>query len=203
LGVWDSAEEIDFDSLPEQFVLKCNHNSGGLVICKDKSKLNIAETRKKLSMALKEDYYLNGREWPYKNVPRKIIAEKFMVDESGGLTDYKFFCFKKRVDCVMVCIDRHLNDTKFYFFDEHWNLKRINKRGIDAPSNFTLPKPNCMDEMFRIARVLSENLPFVRCDLYECSGHIYFGELTFFPDCGYDTNLLPQTDKYFGDLIEF
>lgn len=202
LGVWDSPEDIDFEQLPNQFVLKCNHNSGlGMCICKDKSKLDIKKVKRELSKGLKQDYYLHGREWPYKNVPRKVIAEKYMTDESGGLIDYKFFCFNGKVDCVMVCLDRHLQDTKFYFFDNEWNLKRLNVRGKNAPSSFTIRKPPCMDKMFEIAQELSKNIPFVRVDLYECANKIYFGELTFFPDSGFDSNILSETEIYFGNQI--
>lgn len=202
VGVWDDPEEIDFDALPDRFVLKCNHNSGlGMCICRDKSKLDLDAVRAELRRGLKQDYYLTGREWPYKNVERKIIAEQFMTDESEGLIDYKFFCFDGVVDCVMVCIDRHLGDTKFYFFDKDWELKRLNIRGKNAPEGFTLRKPTCIDEMFEIAARLSKGLPFARVDLYECGGRIYFGEITFFPDSGFDPNLLPETDRYFGDLI--
>lgn len=202
LGVWKTPDEIDFDKLPNQFVLKCNHNSGlGMYICKDKAKLNITKVKNDLNKGLKQNYYLTGREWPYKNVPRRIIAEKFMVDESGGFVDYKFFCFNGVVDCVMVCLDRHLDNTKFYFFDKNWNLKRLNIRGKNAPSDFTIRKPKCMDEMFKIAETLSKGIPFVRIDLYESFGQIFFGEYTFYPDSGFDPNLLPETDRYFGNLI--
>ena len=102
----------------------------------------------------------------------------------------------------MVCIDRHLGDTKFYFFDKDWNLKRINPRGKAAPVGFTLRKPQCMDKMFHIASQLSKGLPFVRVDLYDCGGKIYFGEMTFFPDSGFDSNLLEDTDAYLGNLID-
>ncbi len=203
LGVWEHPEDIDFDALPESFVLKCNHNSGkGMCICKDKNKLDRDKTLLELRQGINENYYLINREWPYKNINRRIIAEKFMVDESGGFIDYKFFCFNGVCDCVMVCLDRHLGDTKFYFFDKEWKLKRLNIRGKNAPEDFTLRKPPCMDKMFEIAEKLSENMPFVRVDLYECMGQIYFGELTFFPDSGFDPNLLPETDKYFGSLIK-
>ena len=204
LGVWDDPDEIDFDALPDQFVLKCNHNSGlGMCICKDKSKLDIEKVKADLRKGLKQDYYLTGREWPYKDVPRKIICEKYMSDspDSKNFTDYKFFCYNGYVDCVMVCLDRASGDTKFYFFDKDWNLKRINVRAINAPADFTLPKPVCMDKMFDIAAELSKGFRFVRIDLYQSNGHVYFGEMTFFPDSGFDANLLPATDQYFGDLM--
>ena len=205
LGVWDNPDEIDFNALPNQFVLKCNHNSGlGMCICKDKSKLDIDKVRSELRKGLNQDYYLVHREWPYKNIPRKIICEQYMEDSSqkGSLTDYKFFCFNGVADCVMVCLDRFSGDTKFYFFDKSWELKRLNIRGKNAPEGFTIPKPICMDEMFRIAEQLSAGLTFSRIDLYECNGKVYFGEITFFPDSGFDANLLPETDQYFGDMID-
>lgn len=205
IGVYNDVKKIDFNKLPNQFVLKCNHNSGkGMIICRDKQNLDIKKTRKELKKGLKDNYYLLGREWPYKNVKRKIICEQFMQDNDNliGLTDYKFFCFDGYVDCVMVCIDRHLKDTKFYFFDKNWNLKRINKRGLEAPNDFTLPKPKNIEKMFEIASKLSTGIPFVRVDLYDCNGKIYFGELTFYPDSGFDSNLLPETDEYFGKLIK-
>ena len=135
---------------------------------------------------MKRKYYFVHREWPYKNVPRKIICEKFMSDAPGAIdfTDYKFFCFDGYVDCVMVCLERSSGNTKFYFFDEKWELKRLNIRGKNAPEGFTIPKPECMDEMFKIASKLSEGMPFVRVDLYQSNGQVYFGEMTFFPDSG-------------------
>lgn len=202
LGVWDCVEEVDFDSLPNQFVIKCTHDSGSYVICKDKRLLNVDDVKKKLGRALKKNFYDAYREWPYKNVRPRIIAEQYMEDRNGAFVDYKFSCFNGSVDCVMVCLDRHLHDTKFYFFDREWNLKRLNIRGKNAPDGFTIPKPSCMDEMFDIAAKLSENIPFVRVDLFECDGKIYFGEMTFFPDSGFDANLLPETDIYFGKKIE-
>ena len=175
-----------------------------MCICKDKSQLDIPKVKRELRKGLKENYYLSGREWPYKNVPRKIICEKYMKDnaDSKDFTDYKFFCFDGYVDCVMVCLDRSSGDTKFYFFDKDWRLKRLNVRGKNAPEDFTIPKPSGMDEMFRIAEELSKGLPFVRVDLYQSDNQIYFGELTFFPDSGFDKNLLPETDQYFGNLIK-
>ena len=207
IGVWDDPDDIDFDALPDKFVLKCNHNSGlGMCICTDKSELDFEKVIHELKRGIKQDYYLTNREWPYKNVPRKIICEEFLVDEAsesnGGLVDYKFYCFNGYVDCVQVCIDRASGDTKFYFFDEDWNLKRINPMGKEAPEDFTLPRPKKLAEMFDIARKLSKGHPYLRVDLYECNDKIYFGELTFFPKSGYNSNLLPEGNKYFGDLID-
>ena len=201
LGVWDSFDEIDFDSLPDQFVLKTTHDNGRVVVCRDKSRLDKDKAREILTKSLNNDFYLQGREWPYKNVPRRIIAEKFLIEE-GGLTDYKFTCFDGEVDNVMGCYERSSGETKFYFFDKDWNLLRLNRRGKQAPEGFTMPKPKNVERMFEIASILSKGHPYVRVDMYNIDGHIYFGELTFFPDCGYDTNLLPETDKLFGERIK-
>lgn len=207
LGVWDDPEQIDFDKLPNQFVLKCNHNSGlGMCICKDKAKLDIPKVKKELKKGLRQNYYLCGREWPYKDIKRRIIAEKYMTDspDSTDFTDYKFYCFNGYVDCVVACYERSTGDPKFYFFDKNWELKRYNKRGKAAPEGFTMPKPENMDKMFAIAEKLSKDVgsPFLRVDLYNSNGQIYFGELTFFPDSGFDANRLPEMDRYFGDLIK-
>lgn len=205
IGAWDHPEEIDFNALPEKFVLKCNHNSGeGMYICRDKSVMNPNKVKKDLRRGFAQNYYLKTREWPYKDVKKKIICEKFMSDspDASDFTDYKFFCFDGKADCVMVCLERSSGNTKFYFFDEKWELKRLNIRGKNAPEGFTIPKPECMDEMFKIAAKLSMGMPFVRVDLYQSNGQIYFGELTFFPDSGFDENLLPETDEYFGSLID-
>lgn len=202
LGVWDNPDDIDFDKLPNQFVLKCNHNSGlGMCICKNKSKLNIEKVKKELRKGLKQDYYLRGREWPYKDVPRKIIAEKYITENGNDLIDYKFFCFNGQLDSVMLCLERNTGNTKFYFFDRYWNLCRYNIRGKEAPKDFTLSKPYNIEKMFEIAEELSKGLPFARIDLYNVNGQIYFGEITLFPDSGFDSNLLLETDKYWGKLI--
>ena len=347
LGVWYHFDDINFDELPDQFVLKCTHDSGGLVIVKDKSKLDIDVARRKIEDSLKTDYYMVGREWPYKNVKPRIIAEKYMVDQfenelmdykffcfdgkvkcsyvctdrftesglkctfynrewekmqiehgypksdaeihkplkydemldiaeklsknipflrvdfyeiqekiylgeltfypqcgfgkfepsgwdkklgewikllggyllntgkyvlflyqaekktiSNSLTDYKFYCFNGYVDCVMVCGERETGQPKYYFFDKEWNLLRINVMGKEAPEDFTLPKPSCMDEMFAIASKLSQDIPFVRVDLYACNEQVYFGEMTFFPSSGFGKNYLPEAEEYFGSLIQ-
>lgn len=204
LGVWDRFEDIDFDALPNQFVLKTTHDSGGVVICKDKSQLDKDAAKRKIEKSLSTNYYWSGREWPYKNVPPKIIAEQYITDspDVDVITDYKFYCFGENVDSVLVCVERETGTPKFYFFDQDWNLRRYNKRGKEAPEGFTLPKPHKMDEMFQVALKLAQscNVPFLRIDLYNSNGQILFGELTFFPSSGFDANRLPETDLYFGSL---
>ncbi len=212
LGVWERPEDIDFDRLPDRFVLKTSHGggSGGVVICKDKSRFDRRGAVKKLKKAMKSNIYLNFREWPYKHVHRCVLAEQFLSTDrrspddlnSSGLADFKFFCFNGKADCVMVCLERETGDTKFWFFDRDWNLLRYNIRGIKAPADFMLPRPGKMDEMFELAEKLSQGLPFSRVDLYNVNDYIFFGEITFYPASGFDPNLLPVTDEYFGSLID-
>lgn len=203
LGVWDTFEEIDFSTLPEKFVLKTTHDSQSVVICTDKSKFDVEAARERLTASLGRSYYLKYREWPYKNIKPRILAEEYMVDESGTeLKDYKFSCYDGDAKDVMLCYDRASGDTKFYFFDRAWNLLRYNRRGKQAPEGFTVPKPKNMDLMFDIASRLSEGIPYLRVDLYNVDGHIYFGELTFFPRSGCDNNLLRETDLLFGSRIQ-
>lgn len=204
LGVWEKPEAIEWDKLPEQFVLKTTNGGGnsGVVICKNKETLDKDAAIVKLNHSLAGDIYKYYREWPYKDVPRRIIAEQYLEDESGQLEDYKFTCTDGVAHNVMLCYDRNSGDTKFYFFDRDWNLLRLNKRGMAAPKGFTLPKPKNIEKMFDIAGKLSTGLPYARIDLYNVNGHIYFGEITFFPQSGFDSNLLPKTDIAFGEMID-
>lgn len=201
LGVWRSPEEIDFESLPNQFVLKTNHSGGntGVIIVKDKNKIDRSAIVEKLRASLKSDIYTTFREWPYKNVERKVFAEAYLGDD---LADYKFYCYNGYADAVMICVDRQIGDPKFYFFDKQWNLKRYNKRGKEAPADFILPKPDGVDRMFELASVLSKDLPYARVDFYNVNGKIYFGEITFFPASGFDKNRLPESDLLFGEMIK-
>lgn len=203
LGVWDSPDEIDFDKLPNQFVLKCNHNSGlGMCICKDKSKLDIKKVKKELKRGLKQDYYLTNREWPYKNVPRKIIAEKYMVDEGSpqGLKDFKFMCFDGKVKCSFVCTERFATDgLKVTFYDTSWNVMPFERHY--PRSKTPLVKPFNYDEMVILAEKLSEDIPFVRVDFYSVKGKTYFGEMTFFPGAGLEEFTPFEWDKKIGDWL--
>ena len=177
LGVWDSPEEIDFDKLPNEFVLKCNHDNG-IIICKDKSSLDIEKVKKELSFRLKRDYYRKLREWPYKNVPRKIICEKFMKNTDGEeLLDYKLFCFNGEVKITEVNSDRFSNNIKEDHFDSSWNHFELTGRPM---SEKELKKPVFYSEMVQIAEKISKDIPFLRVD-YNCwNGKLYIGEMTFF-----------------------
>jgi hypothetical protein len=181
LGVWDSVDDIDFDKLPNQFVLKCTHDSGGIVICTDKSQLDVEKAKAKLRAGLKKNYSPQSREWPYKDVPRRIIAEQYMVDESGyELKDYKFFCFDGVPKALFIASDRGnpTEETKFDFFDTEFNHLPF----TNGHPNSTKPilKPKGFEEMKKLAGELSQNLPHARIDFYDINGQIYFGEITFF-----------------------
>lgn len=199
LGVWDSFDEIDFDKLPEQFVLKCTHDSGGLVICKDKSKLDMEKARKKISACLKNNYYWTGREWPYKKLVPRIIAEKYMVDESGTeLKDYKFFCFDGEPKCLFIATDRP-HDTKFDFYDVEF--KHLPFTNGHPYSGRELKKPQGFDEMLRLARILSKGIKQSRIDFYDINGKVYFGEITFFHWSGFMPFEPEEWDYTLGSYI--
>lgn len=202
LGAWDDPDKIDFDKLPMQFVLKCNHNSGlGMCICKDKNKLDIAKVKNDLRKGLKQDYYLTGREWPYKNVPRKIIAEKYMVDESGyELKDYKYYCFDGKVRIVMINSDRMSSlETKANYFDENYQPLDF----VWGYENAKIPpaKPEKFEEMKSLAEKLSKGIPHVRIDFYQTPQGIFFGEMTFFDGSGFDTIEPIEWDYKIGSWI--
>lgn len=204
---WDSVDEINWDMLPNQFVIKWNFGCGENLICFDKSKLDIADAKKKLNDWYKEHdtFYLTYAEMQYKGIPPKLICEKLIETEDGGLpVDYKLYCFKGYADCVLVCTGRQ-NDghgTKYYFFDKEWNLKRYNKNGKNAPANFTLPKPDGIEKVFEYAEKLTKPFPFVRADFYLEKGKVTFGELTFTPCGGFDVNRLPETQRLFGSMVK-
>ena len=202
LGVWDRFEDIDFDVLPDQFVLKCTHDSGGLVICRDKATLNIEKARKKINKSLATNFYLRGREWPYKDVKPRIIAEAYIQDEkTKDLPDYKFFCFNGEPKALFVATERNTvgEETKFDFFDmdfNHIDVRNGHPNGIVPPS-----KPACFEEMRRLAEILSADIPHLRVDFYEVNEKVYFGELTFFHWSGFVPFEPEQWDKQFGDWI--
>lgn len=206
LGVWNSPKDINFELLPEKFVLKCNHDSGGVIICSSKSKKDsryFANISKKMKAKLKRNYYYYGREWPYKNIEKKIIAEAYMMDSGDNeLRDYKFFCFAGYVDSVMVCTERSTGNPKFYFFDKEWNFKKYDKNTANDKEYLNIKKPENFKKMCEIAAKLSQNIPFVRVDLYECNKKIYFGELTLYPDSGFDDDIFKEADIYFGSLLK-
>ena len=194
LGVWKSEKDIDFDTLPDRFALKCNHDSGTIVVCSDKSALDKEKTRKILGKALRTNYYLTGREKPYKYVERRIFAEQFLQNEGiNELLDYKFFCFDGVPRITKIDYGRAVAHHANYY-DMDMNLLPF---GVvtSHPTDRVFTKPDNFGEMVDIAKKLSAGIPFVRVDLYDVGGKIYFGELTFYPTSGFN----PFTD-YNWDL---
>ena len=202
LGVWDSFEKIDFCSLPNQFVLKCTHDSGSVVICRDKSTFDIEKAREKLTRKLKSNLFWHGREWPYKKLKPRILAEVYMEDEkTAELRDYKFFCFDGEVKALFIATDRQKmgEEVKFDFFDPDFNWLPF-RQGHDH-ANIHPEKPVCFDEMKELAAKLSVGIPHVRVDFYEVNGKVYFGELTFFHFCGMVPFEPEEWDEILGEWI--
>lgn len=199
IGVWKNAREIDFNEMPNQFVLKCNHDSGSVIFCKNKNEFDIVKARKKLNHALKKGTFYHGREWPYKNVERKIIAEKFMSDGTGKeLNDYKVFCFNGVARLVQIHKGRYSNHTQDYY-DIEWNKLDI-YQGVPQSSEL-MPKPEFLDEMLRLSEILSQGIPEVRIDWYAINGVLYFGEMTFFDGSGFDEFEPDQWNEILGSWI--
>lgn len=204
LGVWDKPEDIDFDALPNQFVLKCNHNSGlGMCICKDKDSLNKKQALKNLRKGFHEDFYLRHREWPYKDVPRKIIAEQYMSEDTGKeLMDYKIHCFDGEPKFILVCSDRFSESgLREDFYDTNWELLDI-RRPTHPNSPNGIKKPELLDEMLHLASILSKDMPFSRIDFYVINSKIYFGEITFFPTSGFEAFEPDGADEWIGQLLD-
>lgn len=181
LGIWNKWDEIDFSKLPKQFVLKATHDSSGVVIVKDKDTLDWTAAREKIENSLKHNFYLSGREWPYKNVPPRIIAEQYMEDEkTKELRDYKFFVFNGKCRIMFVASDRQRagEETKFDFFDMNYTWLPI-KNG-HPNSKIPPEKPVCFELMKQLSEKLGANLPHVRVDFYEVNGKVYVGELTLY-----------------------
>ena len=201
LGVWERFDDIDFGALPEQFVLKCTHDSGGLVICKNKSDLDITAAKNKIEQCFKKNYYYHAREWPYKNVNKRIIAEKYMCsDDSSELTDYKIMCFNGKVKCIFTCTDRYSEDgLKVTFFDRNWERMPF-ERHYPADPKYIAP-PQSLKQMIELSEKIANNLLFARVDFYEIGGKPYFGEITFFPGSGMEEFTPDEWDLKLGNWI--
>lgn len=204
LGVWDRFEDIDFNALPGQFVLKCTHDSGGLVIVKDKSKLNIEFARKKINQSLKKNYYYVGREWPYKHLLHRIIAEKYMVDESGEqLRDYKVLCFNGEPKLIEYHQGRFTDHQTQDFYDTEWNLTTISQTGNPhyQINKNPSPSPKRLKQMLELSEILSKGIPHIRVDWYCIEDKLFFGELTFFDGDGFEPFDNPDDDLMLGSWI--
>lgn len=202
LDYWEDANDINIDNLPDKFVLKANH-SGGILVCKDKYSFNLNKAKIIMKKALKEDYYSFNREWPYKNVKRKIIAEEYMGE---NLIDYKNYCFNGELKYTLVWKNVSKEDgtkPQAYFcgaYDTDWNKTDL-KLGYPSLDDATIEKPNCYDELKEIAEKMSKDMPFVRVDTYIINNYIYVGEMTFFPWGGYQKFIDNEWNIKLGNMI--
>ena len=199
-GAWERYEDIDFNALPDKFVLKCNHDSGSVKVINDKSQIDHKELSAFFKGRLKLNPYVLGREYPYKNIKPMIMAEKYMTPEGDSdINDYKFFCFNGKPEVLLIVSDRNI-DCRSDFFDMDFNhlmLTRVNPNSEDK-----IDKPKMFDKMKALAERLSVGMKFVRIDLYEIDGKIYFGEYTFFPGGGFWLCEPEEWERKLGDLIE-
>ena len=201
-GVWNHFDEIDFDKLPNQFILKCTHDSGNVWICKDKSSFDKATAKEKMEESLKHNFFWWTREWPYKNVKGRIIAEKYMTNdnsEGGGLTDYKFYCFNGEPKLILVATGRFTDHFYIDYYDSEWN--KLYLECYASNSDFVTQKPQSFEKMMEISKTLSKGIPHVRIDLYDVCGQIYFGECTFYESAGFCEFNPPHWDADIGDML--
>ena len=203
LGKWKKFDEIDFDMIPDQFVLKCNHDSGGLVVCRDKSALDYKKAKNKIEKSLESNFYTIGREYQYRNIKPMILCEKFISENGKVPMDYKIYCFNGKPDVMLVCRNRFSNDShkaEYLFYDQNWKFLTWIK-GDEKKKDPKLPRPENLDEMLEVAKKLSEDFIYARIDLYNVNGKIYFGEITLSPNSGFYSGLTEETDRILGEKI--
>lgn len=201
-GVYDDFDDIDFSKLPKSFVIKCTHDSGSLVICKDKKNLNLKETRDTINSGLNGNYYYRSREWPYKNIKPRIIIEKYIENKTDDeLRDYNFFSFNGKVKMMLIASNEQSSgDTYFDFFDCDFKHLDIVNGHPCAPKK--PHKPKNFQLMIELAEKLSKDIPHVRVDFYEMNGHVFFGKMTFYHWSGMMPYKPEKWDKIMGDLID-
>lgn len=200
IGSWDSFDDIDFDSLPNQFVIKCNHDSGSVFICENKANFDKDKTREKVNDSLSRNFYYRGREWPYKNIKRKVIIEELLRDQSSlELKDYKVLCFHGEPRFIEVHSNRSTENHTQDYFSTDWD--KLDISGYIPSSKFKIEKPVILAEMILLSRKLSRYIPFVRVDWYVANDKLYFGELTLYPGSGYN-GYNDKVNIMLGSLID-
>lgn len=199
LGVYDRVQDIDFAALPDRFVIKAAHGSGFNIIVKDKSELNLRHTKRMLKSWLHQNIAWSGREWVYRNMPRRIVIEKYLEDETGGLRDYKFYCFNGEPAIMQLEVGRFTEHNTRNFYDMDWKLLPFGKELPHDP-NIKVEKPEMFEEMKKIASDLCKPFQYVRVDLYQVGGKVYFGELTFFPAGGAPDFVPSEYDAIVGKM---
>lgn len=202
LGVWNSVDDIDWDLLPEQFVIKVSSDSGGIVVCKNKSNLDINKAIKKLKKGFGKNYYIYNKEYPYKNIKPRIIAEQYMEDrKTGELRDYKFFCFNGEPKIIKVDFNR-FTEHRANYYDIDKNLLMFGEENYPPNYNKDIEFPNNFEKMVQLVREIAKSIPFVRVDLYNVNGYIYFGEITFFPASGTGRFTSLEWDYKLGNMLK-
>ena len=200
LGIYDKFDDVDFDKLPNKFVMKCTHDSQSTVVCIDKDKLDMEETKKFYDKRLKEEYFFRCREWPYKNVKPRLLIEKYMGSENQKeLINYKFFCFNGKPEFLY--LSEGVSHQRVSFVDMNYNKTNFYRKNYQ-PYEKLPEKPVHFEKMKEISKKLSKGIPFVRIDFYEIEGEIYFGEITFYPSSGYMPIEPVEYEKILGDMIE-
>lgn len=200
-GIYNHFEDIVFDDLPDKFVLKCTHDCGSVVLCDSNSRIDMVKVSKKLNSALARNYFYQGREWPYKNVEPRIIAEEYLEDQTTkDLYDYKFFCFNGVPKVLFIAIGRQAGNLQLNFYDMDFN-KLPFERGYPNYDK-KIPKPKNFKKMIELAAILSEGIPFVRVDFYDIEDRIVFGEMTFSPGGGMEVFKPKKWDYILGEWIE-
>lgn len=201
LGVWDRVEDISFDALPNSFVLKCTHDSGSTIICKDKSTFDVEGAKARLQSRLRGNLFWHGREWPYKALKPRVIAEQYMIDAATAeLRDYKFFCFNGVCRCLKVDFDRFV-DHHANYYDPQGNRLDFGEAVCPPNKDKNIVLPHSLKKMIALAEILSKDVPFLRVDFYEVNGRIYFGELTFFPASGFGPFVPEEADYKLGEWL--
>ena len=202
IGIWNKFDDINFEQLPNEFVIKCTHDSGGIIICKDKDSFNIQEAKKKINKCLKKNYYWHCREWPYKSVTPRIIVENYIkVSNNNELNDYKFFCFNGKVKFFKIDFDRFIQH-KANYYDTKGNLLPFYEEICPSNPDKKLEMPENLNEMIKLAELIAKNHLFLRVDFYDVNNIIYFGEITFYPASGFGKILPEEWDFKIGKLLD-
>lgn len=201
LGIYNTFDEIDFEKLPEKFVIKCTHDSGSTIVCQDKKIFNIKEAKKEINKSLKYNYYYSGREWPYKNVKPKILVEQYILDnELKELRDYKIFCFNGKAKIFKVDYNR-FSEHRANYYDKNLKLLEFGEKICPPEINKKINIPKDIYKMFDLSEIISQKLKFARIDFYYANNKIYFGEITFYPASGFGKFIPSVWDKKLGKLI--
>ena len=199
LGVWENYDEIDFDGLPDRFVLKCTHDSGSVKIIKNKSNIDHVQLKEYFTKKLSINYYYHSREWPYKNVKPRIIAEEYIEDDiNPELRVYKVFNFNGEPGIIQMVNGDKTSHEYINYYDTEWNFLELKQNYPNGPID---KKPVCLNEILELSAKLSQKMPFIRTDFYVVKGKVLFSEFTFYSDAGFIAFDPKEWDQKLGDMI--